>query len=191
MRSCECPWRGPGAVPAAGEAAAGAGGWWSGCAGGRSGPGRRREPSAAGGAGQRESPCGPGGGWGSLIRGIRVRRAPAMGKMTRRDALQAGTGLGVVAAAAGAATAAAPPARAGRKSGMATERDRVMEVGMTAAEADCWVAAAELAGQFFALPRLHTMDAHEVAVAIHVIQNKLLSRPTYRRYLERARATKK
>jgi hypothetical protein len=28
------------------------------------------------------------------------------------------------------------------------------------------------------------MDKQEVATAIHVVQNKLLSRPTYRRYLE-------
>jgi hypothetical protein len=32
------------------------------------------------------------------------------------------------------------------------------------------------------------MDDHEVAHAIHVIQNKLLGRPTYRKYLETAKA---
>jgi hypothetical protein len=58
---------------------------------------------------------------------------------------------------------------------------------MTEAEADCWELAAKLAGAFFALPKLHPMDNQEVATAIHVIQNKLLSRPTYRKYLELAK----
>jgi hypothetical protein len=31
------------------------------------------------------------------------------------------------------------------------------------------------------------MDRQEIAAAIHVIQYKLLSRPTYRRYLELAK----
>jgi len=34
----------------------------------------------------------------------------------------------------------------------------------------------------------HPMDDHEVAHAIHVIQHKLLARPTYRKYLEMAKA---
>ena len=62
---------------------------------------------------------------------------------------------------------------------------------MTEAEADCWQAVAEAAGKFFDLPKLHPMDAQEVASAIHIIQHKLLSRPTYRRYLEMAKAQKK
>jgi hypothetical protein len=57
---------------------------------------------------------------------------------------------------------------------------------MTGAEADCWELAARLAGQFLALPQLHPMDQQEVAQAIHVIQNKLLGRPTYRKYLQLA-----
>lgn len=68
-----------------------------------------------------------------------------------------------------------------------TEKDRVKAVGMTDGEADCWLAAAEAAGKFFALPELHPMDKQEVASAIHIIQNKLLSRPTYRKYLEEAK----
>jgi hypothetical protein len=46
-------------------------------------------------------------------------------------------------------------------------------------------------GKFFALPKLHPMDDHEVAHATHAIQHKLLSRPAYRRYLELAKAEKK
>lgn len=67
------------------------------------------------------------------------------------------------------------------------DRKRVLAAGMTEAEADCWEFAAKTAGAFFALPELHSMDAHEIAHAIHVVQNKLLARPTYRRYLEEAK----
>jgi hypothetical protein len=69
-----------------------------------------------------------------------------------------------------------------------TDRDFVLAAGLTEAEADCWAVVADAAGKFFALPKLHPMDDHEVAQAIHVIQNKLLSRPTYRKYLETAKA---
>lgn len=62
------------------------------------------------------------------------------------------------------------------------ERAYVMKCGMTAEEADCWIAVADAAAKFFELEELHPMDDQEVAQAIHVIQNKLLSRPTYRRY---------
>jgi hypothetical protein len=69
-----------------------------------------------------------------------------------------------------------------------TDRDFVIAAGLTEAEADCWAVVADAAGKFFALPKLHPMDDHEVAHAIHVIQHKLLSRPTYRKYLETAKA---
>lgn len=63
-----------------------------------------------------------------------------------------------------------------------TEREYVASIGFTEAEAECWEFTARVAGSFFDLPELHEMDAQEVAQAIHVIQNKLMSRPTYRRY---------
>lgn len=69
-----------------------------------------------------------------------------------------------------------------------TDKECIMEAGLTEAEADCWAKTAEAAGAFFQLPTLHPEDAKEVAVAIHVIQNKLLGRPTYRKYLEIAKA---
>jgi hypothetical protein len=98
-----------------------------------------------------------------------------MEEVTRRDALAMAAGLGLADEA--------PKKK--------TDRDFVIEAGMTAAEADCWELAARLAGQFFDLPKLHPMDAQEVATAVHVIQNKLLSRPTYRKYLENAGAAAK
>jgi hypothetical protein len=67
----------------------------------------------------------------------------------------------------------------------ADERAKVVSIGFTEAEADCWELAARTAGKFFELPELHELDAREVAQAIHVIQNKLMSRPAYRRYLGR------
>lgn len=67
-----------------------------------------------------------------------------------------------------------------------TDRDRVIACGLTDDEADCWELAATLARKLFELPKLHPMDDHEVAHAIHVIQNKLLGRPTYRQYLKLA-----
>ncbi len=98
---------------------------------------------------------------------------------------------------AGAATAAlaplapAAPAAAGLLDAANLDKDRefVMGAGMTEDEAECWRVAAETAGKFFALPELHPMDAQEIATAVHVIQNKLLSRPTYRKYLELAKAS--
>ncbi|MEM9574287.1 MAG: hypothetical protein AAF870_03545 [Pseudomonadota bacterium] len=69
-----------------------------------------------------------------------------------------------------------------------TDRECIMEAGLTEAEAECWAKTAEAAGAFFQLPELHPEDAKEVAVAVHVIQHKLLARPTYRKYLEIAKA---
>jgi len=99
---------------------------------------------------------------------------------------------GAAAAGGGALFAALAPAAAqdAAKDDVDTDRDRgfVMGAGMTAGEAEAWRLAGELAGAFFALPELHPMDKQEVASAIHVVQNKLLSRPTYRKYLELAKA---
>jgi hypothetical protein len=71
------------------------------------------------------------------------------------------------------------------------DRDFVIAAGMTEKEADCWELIAKAAGAFFDLPEMHPMDKAEVSSAIHVVQNKLLSRPTYRKYLENAKATTK
>ncbi len=71
-----------------------------------------------------------------------------------------------------------------------TDRDFIMQAGLTAEEADAWASIADAAGKFFALPEQHPMDRQEVAMAVHVIQNKLLGRPTYRRYLELAKAAR-
>jgi len=110
-----------------------------------------------------------------------------MDELNRRNALQ--LGLGLVAATEAAANA--DPPKEQDKKPKVSDRDAVVTAGMTAAEADCWQLSGELAGKFFALPKMHPMDAQEVAMAIHVIQNKLLSRPTYRRYLEALKAQAK
>lgn len=72
-----------------------------------------------------------------------------------------------------------------------TDKECIMAAGLTEAEADCWEKIAAAAGAFFQLPQLHPEDNKEVAVAIHVVQNKLLGRPTYRKYLEVAKANQK
>ena len=64
----------------------------------------------------------------------------------------------------------------------AEQRAKVLAAGFTPDEAECWELVARASGKFFELPVLHELDAHEVSEAIHVIQNKLLSRPTYRIY---------
>jgi hypothetical protein len=109
-----------------------------------------------------------------------------MDDVTRRDALvrTATTGMATVLGTAVHAAAddkdkTKPPP---------SDRERVIACGMTDAEADCWEQTAIAAGKFFALPKLHVMDDHEVAHAIHIIQHKLLSRPAYRRYLELSKA---
>jgi hypothetical protein len=79
------------------------------------------------------------------------------------------------------------PKAGGEAASAPKDRDFVIAAGMTAEEADCWTAIADATGKIFALPKLHPMDDHEVAHAVHVIQNKLLARPTYRKYLELAK----
>ncbi len=106
---------------------------------------------------------------------------PMTCEVTRRHALQ-------LAAAAGASAAIPFSSVSAQEERSGADRGFVLAAGMTDGEADCWELAAKTAGAFFALPELHSMDAQEVASAIHIIQNKLLSRPTYRTYLELAKA---
>lgn len=108
-----------------------------------------------------------------------------MDDLTRRAAFRKAAASGLLPALAPGAGALADDKAADDLS--KTERGRVTAVGMTEGEADCWLALAEAAGKFFELPELHPMDKQEVASAIHIVQNKLLSRPTYRRYLEAAK----
>lgn len=84
---------------------------------------------------------------------------------------------------------ASPAEDAANQESPANQRDRkaITAAGLTEAEADCWQATADAAAKFFALPELHPMDQQEVASAIHILQNKLLSRPTYRTYLAEAK----
>lgn len=66
------------------------------------------------------------------------------------------------------------------------ERERALAVGLTEQEAECWELAGTLAGQLYRLPVLHETDWHDLVHAIHIIQNKLLARPAYRKYLQLA-----
>jgi hypothetical protein len=67
------------------------------------------------------------------------------------------------------------------------DRQAVLAAGMTEAEADCWELTGDLAGKMLNLPSDHPMEEHEVAHELHAIQNRLLARVTYRRYLAHAK----
>lgn len=100
-----------------------------------------------------------------------------MRKLNRRAARQ-------LAAAAGLTTVDEPaPA-------IETDRDFVIAAGMTTDEAGCWELIAKAAGKVFKLTKRRPKDAQEVASAIHLVQDKLLARPTYRKYLEIAKRQK-
>jgi hypothetical protein len=71
------------------------------------------------------------------------------------------------------------------------DRDRVLACGFTEAEANCWVSLNRTAARFFDLPKLHVMDDHELAHAIHVLQYRLMSRHAYRKYKPPAQGEKK
>ena len=103
-----------------------------------------------------------------------------MSQLDRRTAIAA-------ALATGASTALVR-ATEQQQDELTQDQELVMEAGMTREEADCWKKIAEATAAFFALPELHPADKQEVATAVHVIQNKLLARPTYRKYLELAKA---
>ena len=106
-------------------------------------------------------------------------------QVNRRVALRLAVAAGAVGALSPALATAAQQADADTAT---ADGGFVIAAGMTEAEADCWETIAKAAGQFFDLPEMHPMDKQEVASAIHIVQNKLLSRPTYRRYLDLAKA---
>ncbi|GIG68414.1 hypothetical protein [Phytomonospora endophytica] len=63
-----------------------------------------------------------------------------------------------------------------------TDYRHIRAAGFTPEEAVCWLLTARAGGAFFGLPVQHPSEIPEVVTAIHEIQNKLLSRPTYRIY---------
>ena len=64
------------------------------------------------------------------------------------------------------------------------ERERAVSVGLTEQEAECWELAGTLASRLYRLPTLHDTDWHDMVHAIHIIQDKLLARPAYWKYLQ-------
>ena len=59
-------------------------------------------------------------------------------------------------------------------------------VGLTGQEAECLELAGTLAGRLYNLPTLHETDWHDLVHAIHIVQNRPLARPAYRKYLQLA-----
>jgi hypothetical protein len=114
-----------------------------------------------------------------------------MQHVTRRTALKLAATAGIVAAAGPVGNATADEKGTVPSGPDPMDRERIMAAGMTAEEADAWELTAKLVGKLFQLPKLHVMDDHELTHAIHVLQYRLLSRPTYRRYLELSKKGKK
>ncbi|MEU9111033.1 hypothetical protein AB0D04_04330 [Streptomyces sp. NPDC048483] len=129
-----------------------------------------------------------------------------MTKISRRVAVRSAAGLaGAAATGAGAAPAAATPADGARTKGHVEERTdagargsgggpgrwtaaelrdrrRVLRLGFTEEEADCWLLVARAGAAFFALPQTHPSDTPDVADAVHVVQRILMQRPAYKKY---------
>lgn len=108
-----------------------------------------------------------------------------MEKMNRRSAVAMALASGVTLTSANASAGNFLQDDEGKPT---KDQSYVMGAGMTLEEAQCWSKVAEAAAAFFSLPEQHPLDRAEVTTAIHVMQNKLLSRPTYRKYLELAKA---
>ncbi|RZS40757.1 hypothetical protein EV193_10370 [Herbihabitans rhizosphaerae] len=64
------------------------------------------------------------------------------------------------------------------------DRARVLEVGFTEDEADAWLLVNRAAAKVLSLPELHPSDRADWADAIHTLQNRLMLRPTYKKYRE-------
>ncbi len=104
-----------------------------------------------------------------------------MNELTRRQVLRAAAAAGLLGGTTASALARKTLTVQERTQ---VDRDFVLEAGMTEAEADCWDAANQFAGAYLGLEPMG--QGHEHIHAIHVLQEKMLSRPTYRRYLEAA-----
>lgn len=113
-----------------------------------------------------------------------------MDEMTRREVLGATALAGAVFLAGMAPAAVAADTKPNAEADEKLDRQRVLACGFTEAEADCWILLSRTAGKFFELPKLHVMDDHEIAHAIHVLQYRLLSRPAYRKYTEKPKGEK-
>lgn len=113
-----------------------------------------------------------------------------MDVITRREVIGPAALVGVVALAGMASSASAAGKRSGALDDKA-ERERVLACDFTEEEADCWMLLLKAAEKFLELPKLHSMDDHELTHAIHVLQERLLSRPAYRRYKELAEGERK
>ena len=64
-----------------------------------------------------------------------------------------------------------------------TKHEVAPAICLTEQEVGCWELAGTLANRLYRLSTLHEMDWHDVVHAIHIIQNKLLARPAYQKYL--------
>jgi hypothetical protein len=70
------------------------------------------------------------------------------------------------------------------------DRKRVLSVGFTDDEADAWLSVNRGAAKMLLLPELHPSDRKDIADAVHILQNMLMLRPTYKKYWHLGQSTK-
>ncbi|OLF05977.1 hypothetical protein BLA60_33515 [Actinophytocola xinjiangensis] len=98
-----------------------------------------------------------------------------------RSAALAGAAVTAVAAAPGTASASTPPCNWTKEE--REDRERVINVGFTDAEADAWLHLNRGIAAMLALPVIHPSYNAEVVVLAHGLQEKLMMRPSYRDYV--------
>jgi hypothetical protein len=62
------------------------------------------------------------------------------------------------------------------------DRKRVLSVGFTDDEADTWLSINRGAAKMLSLPELHPSDRKDIADAVHILQDRLMLRPAYKKY---------
>ncbi len=113
-----------------------------------------------------------------------------MSKQSRREVLGVAVGGAVLGAAIARPVLAHTQEEVPEQVDPEQQARAVIASGLTREEAACWNLCSDLAASYFALEPVHRFEAqrepdrHEVVHAVHVIQNKLLARPTYRKYLD-------
>lgn len=118
-----------------------------------------------------------------------------MDEITRRNMLRTAAAAGVTTTVAAPSVASADELeqRAAGSPGSCEwteeelqDRQRVLNAGFTEDEADAWLLVARAGAKLFSLPELHPSDKPDIVQAIHVLQNKLMLRPAYKKYRDQA-----
>lgn len=102
---------------------------------------------------------------------------------SRRDVMKTATTAGLASAAVALLATEEVAANAQFPNDeLARERAIIQRCGLTAQEANSWVLIARLASDMLKIPGFTQEDHQQITQAIQLLQNKLLSQPTKRRY---------